>query len=86
MLMACESFVLVVDRKSADLELLKIAQQRFKQVKESLVMRFSGDGNSDITLVVWDFGGQKVRRAHRGDDGEGMCILLEWGYERAMFN
>ena len=63
--MACESFVLVVDRKSADLELLKIAQQRFKQVKESLVMRFSGDGKSDITLVVWDFGGQKVRRTQR---------------------
>ena len=85
MLMACESFVLVVDRKSADLELLKIAQQRFKQVKESLVMRFSGDGNSDITLVVWDFGGQQVRRAHRGD-GEGMLMLLERGYEREMSN
>ena len=82
--MACESFVLVVDRKSADLELLKIAQQRFKQVKESLVMRFSGDGKSDITIVVWDFGGQKVRHTCRGD-GKGTFILLESGYEGPVF-
>ena len=73
-------FALVADRKSADLKLLKIAQQRFKEVKESIVMRFSGDGKSDITIVVWDFGGQKVRHMCRGDD-KGMFILLESGYE-----
>merc|ERR1719174_3107818 len=42
--------------------LLAIAQQRFAQVKNSLVMRFA-DGKSDITLIIWDFGGQDVFHA-----------------------
>ena len=68
MLVVCDSFVLVViDRdatKSTPSKLLKIAQQRFKQYQRSIVIRFSGDGKSDITVVVWDFGGQKVNRTN----------------------
>ena len=41
-------------------QLLTKAQQRFKEVQQKMVLRFS-DGNSEITLVVWDFGGQEVR-------------------------
>ena len=47
-------------KKSTLSRLLKVAQQRFQEAKSKLVMRFTGDGKSDITLVVWDFGGQKV--------------------------
>ena len=43
---------------------MAIAQQRFAQVKNSLVMRFA-DGKSDITLIIWDFGGQDVRNAQQ---------------------
>ena len=39
--------------------LMEIALQRFAEVKNSMVMRFA-DGKSDITLVIWDFGGQEV--------------------------
>ena len=38
---------------------MEIALQRFAEVKNSMVMRFA-DGKSDITLVIWDFGGQEV--------------------------
>ena len=31
---------------------------------ESLIKMFNGDGKSDVTLTVWDFGGQQVRIAH----------------------
>ena len=44
---------------------MAIAQQRFAQVKNSLVMRFA-DGKSDITLIIWDFGGQDVRNVQLG--------------------
>ena len=45
--------------------LMKIASRRFKEAKSNMVMRFSGDNQSDMTLVVWDFGGQKVQRRSR---------------------
>ena len=51
-------------------KLLEDAQKRFKEAKLDMVKRFSGDGKSDITLVVWDFGGQKVRGAHGEDRTE----------------
>ena len=47
-------------REVTQSKLMKVARQRFKKAKTSLVMRFSRDGKSGITLVVWDFGGQKV--------------------------
>merc|ERR1719174_1620089 len=48
--------------ESAQPGLMAIAQQRFAQGKNSLVMRFA-DGKSDITLIIWDFGGQDVFHA-----------------------
>ena len=56
--------------KAPSSKLLEDAQKRFKQAKLSMVKRFGGDGKSDITLVVWDFGGQKVRGA-QGEDRQG---------------
>ena len=50
--------------KASSSKLLQDAQKRFKEAKLAMVERFSGDGKSDITLVVWDFGGQKVRGTH----------------------
>ena len=38
--------------------------QRLKEAKPDMVKRFRGDGKSDIVLVVWDFGGQKVCDAY----------------------
>ena len=46
--------------ESTHSQLMQIASLRFKEAKASMVMRFSGDNQSDMTLVVWDFGGQKV--------------------------
>ena len=54
---------------TADLssKLLQVALERFQDAKESMVMRFK-DGKTDITIVVWDFGGQTVCSA---DDSKG---------------
>ena len=46
--------------KTALSQLLKVALRRFREAKTGLVMRFCGGGKQDVTLAVWDFGGQKV--------------------------
>ena len=51
--------------KATPPRLLEIAQQRFKEAQKHLVVRFSGDSESDVTLTVWDFAGQKVGYANR---------------------
>ena len=53
---------IVADHPSKS-DLLQIALERFQDAKESMVMRFK-NGKTDITIVVWDFGGQTVRSAH----------------------
>ena len=53
--------------KAGPSDLLQVALQRFQDAKESMVMRFK-DGKTDITIVVWDFGGQTVCSA---DDSKG---------------
>ena len=42
-------------------------QSQFAEAKSNLVLQFAEDDESAITLVVWDFGGQKVSRV--------MCAL-----------
>ena len=37
-------------------------QSQFAEAKSNLVLQFAEDDESAITLVVWDFGGQKVSR------------------------
>ena len=58
-------FLAVPAKTSKSSKLLKVAQQRFKDAKESMVARFSGHGTSEATLIVWDFGGQEVHNALR---------------------
>ena len=62
-------------KKSILSKLTKLAQQRFKEAK-LLIRMFSGDGKSDVTLTVWDFGGQKVRNVH-GCVGEQLFVSVK---------
>ena len=57
------------------LKLIKLAQQRYKEAKSNIRL-FNGDGKSDVTLTVWDFGGQKVSSAH-GCVGEQLFIWVK---------
>ena len=58
-------FLAVPTKTSKSPQLLKVAQQRFKDAKESMVARFSKDGTSKATLIVWDFAGQEVHNTLR---------------------
>ena len=61
-------FAKVGRRKAADRNTSKRAvedmQRQFKEAKSNLVLQFAEDDESAITLVVWDFGGQKVSGVH----------------------
>ena len=58
-------FLPIPAKTSESSQLLKVAQKRFKDAKESMIARFSGDGTSEATLIVWDHGGQEVQAALR---------------------
>ena len=55
-------------------KLIKHAHSLYDE-DESLIKMFNGDGKSDVTLTVWDFGGQKVRSAN-GWIGEQLSACL----------
>ena len=47
------------DRNTSE-RAMKEMQSQFAEAKSKLVLQFGQDDESAITLVVWDFGGQKV--------------------------
>ena len=51
-----------VGRPKASKRAIEDMQSQFAEAKSNLVLQFAEDDESAITLVVWDFGGQKVSR------------------------
>ena len=67
------------DRKTSK-RAIEEMQSQFAEAKSKLVLQFGRDDESAITLVVWDFGGQKVSRVHgvrcRHEFEEITCTVL----------